>query len=162
MKKNNKASKVKLVIFGVDGVLTDGGMFFSASGDELRRFHRRDALGLDLLKRYDIKSAIISSISSPITKRWAEEFKVDFILLGTANKLHEYEKLLIRSGLQPEEAAYISDDIDELEILSRVGFPVTVADGADANKQASAYVTRARGGYGAVRETIETILYSQG
>lgn len=153
-----KAADVKLIVIGVDGVLTDAGMYFSPTGDMLRKFNRRDGMGLQLLKKYDIKSAIISSINIPIVKHWAELFKVDSIILGTANKLHELEKLQIRYGLKPSEIAYISDDIDEYPILRYVGFGVTVADGMKINKENSVYVTQRKGGEGAVREAIEVIL----
>jgi N-acylneuraminate cytidylyltransferase len=152
-----KAVQVKLIVIGVDGVLTDGGMYFSPNGDMLRKFNRRDGMGIQILKKYDIKSAVISSIKLPIVKSWAEYFKVDSILLGTPNKLHEIEKLQTHFGLKPSEIAYISDDIDEYPILSYVGFGVTVADGMKVNKENSVYVTKRKGGEGAVRETIEII-----
>lgn len=156
-----KARKVKLIATGVDGVLTDAGMYFSTNGDMLRKFNRRDGMGIQLLKRSGIKSAVISSIDSGIVRHWADTFGVDFARLGTQDKLHEIEKLQIRMGIKLEEVAYISDDIDEMDILAKVGFGVTVADGMETNKNNSVYVTKRKGGEGAVRELIEIILASR-
>ncbi len=156
-----RASKVKLVVIGVDGVLTDAGMYFNDRGDMLRKFNRRDGMGVQLLKSYDIKTAIISSVDSGIVKRWAEMFRIDFVRLGVDKKLHEFEKLQIRCGLKMEEIAYISDDIDEIDILEKVGFGVTVFDGMEINKSYSVYVTKLKGGEGAVREVVELILNSK-
>jgi YrbI family 3-deoxy-D-manno-octulosonate 8-phosphate phosphatase len=152
-----KAKKVKLLVIGVDGVLTDAGMYFSESGDLLRKFNRRDGMGLQILANYDIKSAILSSMFAPIVKTWAEMFDVDYIKLGVQDKFHEIEKLMIRHGLKLDQIAYISDDIDEAKILQQVGFGVTVADGMVINKKLSAYVTKQKGGEGAVREVIELL-----
>lgn len=156
-----KAKKVKLIAIGVDGVLTDAGMYFSTSGDMLRKFNRRDGMGIQLLKKSGIKSAVISSIDSAIVRHWAEMFGVDFMRLGASDKLHEIEKLQIRMGIKLDEVAYISDDIDEMGILEKVGFGVTVADGMKTNKNNSVYVTKRKGGEGAVRELIEIILASK-
>jgi len=156
-----KASKVKLIIIGVDGVLTDAGMYFNDRGDMLRKFNRRDGMGIQILKNYEIKSAIISSLNIPIVKNWAEFFGVDQLRLGSHDKFHEVEKLQIRFGLELEEIAYISDDIDEFDILEKVGFGVTVSDGMKINKNKSAYVTKRKGGEGAVREVIELIIASK-
>jgi YrbI family 3-deoxy-D-manno-octulosonate 8-phosphate phosphatase len=156
-----KAKKVKLIAIGVDGVLTDAGMYFSTSGDMLRKFNRRDGMGVQLLKKTGIKSAVVSSIDSAIVRHWAEMFQVDFIRLGVSDKLHEIEKIQIRMGLKLDEVAYISDDVDEMEILGKVGFGVTVADGMKSNKTNSVYVTKRKGGEGAVRELIEIILASK-
>lgn len=153
-----KAKKVKLIAIGVDGVLTDAGMYFSANGDMMRKFNRRDGMGIQLLKKSGIKSAVISSMDSGIVAKWAETFGVDFTRQGAANKLHEIEKLQIRMGIRLDEIAYISDDIDEMDILTKVGFGVTVQDGMKTNKNNSVYVTKRKGGEGAVRELIEIVL----
>ena len=156
-----KASGVKLLVIGVDGVLTDAGMYFNDRGDMLRKFNRRDGMGIQLLRSYDIESAIISSVDSNIVKRWAEMFHVDHVRLGCMKKFHEFEKLQIRCGVRLEEIAYISDDIDEIDILEKVGLAVTVADGMAINKEYSDYVTTLPGGAGAVREVIELLLRSR-
>lgn len=153
----DKAGAVKLLVIGVDGVLTDAGMYFNDAGDMLRKFNRRDGMGIQLLKSYDVKSAVVSSMRSLIVEHWAETFAVDYLCLGAADKLHEVEKLQIRNGLTLDEIAYVSDDIDEYDILSQVGFGVTVADGMSVNKRHSAYVTKRKGGEGAVREVVELI-----
>ncbi len=157
-----KASKVKLVVMGVDGVLTDAGMYFNEQGDLLRKFNRRDGMGIQLLPNLGIKTAIVSSMKIPIAEEWANMFGVDFIKLGETNKYHTIEKLQIRLGITLDEIAYISDDVDEYDILSAIGFSVTVADGMSMNKKQSVYVTKRKGGEGAVREVIELIGSSKG
>lgn len=157
-----KASRVKLLVIGVDGVLTDAGMYFSDRGDVYRKFNRRDAMGIKLLQESNINVAIISSIQSPIVQRFATTFDINHIYLGVRDKFHTIENLATRCGVTLEEVGYISDDIDEIHILQQVGFPVTVADGTEANKSISAYITNCLGGQGAVREVIEVILSAQG
>ncbi len=152
------SARVQLLVIGVDGVLTDAGMYFSEDGDIIRKFNRRDGMGIGLLRQAGIKTAVLSSIDSLITRHFCEMFGVDYILLGVNDKWHEIEKLQIRCGLALEEIAYVSDDIDEYQVLQRVGMPITVADGMAANKAISTYVTTCNGGEGAVREAIEVIL----
>jgi 3-deoxy-D-manno-octulosonate 8-phosphate phosphatase (KDO 8-P phosphatase) len=153
-----KCKKIKLIVIGVDGVLTDAGMYFNEQGDIIRKFNRRDGMGIELAAREGIKTAVISSMPNPIVEGFAKTFGIDFIRLGVDDKWHEIEKLQIRGGLGLDEIAYISDDIDEYEILKQVGMPITVADGMSVNRKISAYVTRRKGGEGAVREAIEVIL----
>src|SRR5262245_26534772 len=93
-----KAKKVKLIAIGVDGVLTDAGMYYNSNGDMLRKFNRRDGMGIQILKDKGIKSAVISSLDSNIVRSWAETFAVDFIRLGTGDKMHEIEKLQMSLG----------------------------------------------------------------
>jgi 3-deoxy-D-manno-octulosonate 8-phosphate phosphatase (KDO 8-P phosphatase) len=157
-----KAARVKLLVIGVDGVLTDAGMYFSDRGDVYRKFNRRDAMGIQLLKETNITVALVSSIQSPIVQSWANTFGIDHVYLGVRDKFHTIENLCTRCGISLDQASYISDDVDELHILEQVGFPVTVADGTEANKNTSAYVTNCYGGQGAVREVIELILSVQG
>lgn len=158
----SKAAKVKLVVIGVDGVLTDAGMYFNEHGDMLRKFNRRDGMGIKMLNEAHLPSAIISSLECPIVQAWAEYFDVEQCRLGVRDKFHTIENLTIKYGIDLSEVCYISDDIDEVPILRRIGFGVTTGDGMTANKKASAYVTQLYGGEGAVREVIELILYSRG
>ena len=153
-----RGQKIKLVVIGVDGVLTDAGMYFNETGDIIRKFNRRDGMGIELAARARIKTAVVSSQRSPIVKGFAERFGVDYIRLGATDKWHEIEKLQMSLGAKLDEIAYISDDIDEYAILQRVGLPITVADGMGTNRAVSAYVTKRSGGEGAVREAIEVIL----
>ncbi len=152
------SNRIKLFVIGVDGVLTDAGMYFNEQGDIIRTFNRRDGMGIQLLRNSGIRTAVISSMSNPIVRGFAEMFQVEFIRLGVSDKWHEIEKLQIRCGLSLDEIAYISDDIDEYHILEQVGMPITVADGMSANRKISEYVTRRKGGEGAVREAIEVLL----
>ncbi|MBN1758528.1 MAG: hypothetical protein JW863_09435 [Chitinispirillaceae bacterium] len=153
-----KASKIKLIAIGVDGVLTDAGMYFSPDGDIIRKFNRRDGMGIQILKTKGIKTAVISSVESRMVEMWCTMFNVDYTRLGTSDKYHEIEKLQIKLGISLNEIAYIADDIDEIDILKKVGVGVTVQDGMSVNKRNSIYVTKRKGGEGAVREVIEMIM----
>jgi YrbI family 3-deoxy-D-manno-octulosonate 8-phosphate phosphatase len=153
-----KASKIKLIAIGVDGVLTDAGMYFSPDGDIIRKFNRRDGMGIQILKTSGIKTAVISSVESTMVDCWCKMFHVDYIRLGCSNKFHEIEKLQIKLGIEMDDIAYIADDIDEIDILRKVGVGVTVQDGMSVNKRSSVYITKRKGGEGAVREVIEMIM----
>lgn len=159
---SEKAAVVKLLVIGVDGVLTDAGMYFSERGDVYRKFNRRDAMGIEMLKDSNITVAIVSSIQSPIVQNWAKTLEIDHVFLGVKDKFHTIENLCTRCGISLDQVGYISDDVDEISILEQVGFPVTVADGTEANKSDSVYVTSCCGGQGAVREVIEIVLAVQG
>lgn len=155
------ASKIKLVAIGVDGVLTDSGMYFNNSGDMLRKFNRKDGMGLQLLEMHNIASAMVSSVDTPLVERWAKMFFVKHVDLGARKKFHSIQKFAISEGADMEEVCYIADDIDELEILSSVGLPIAVADASQHTKSHAKYVTSRRGGDGAVREAIELILQAK-
>ncbi len=123
------AGKVKLLILDVDGVLTDGGIILDGAAAELKVFHVRDGHGLVMLKKAGVKVAIISGRNSPVVDRRARELGITEVYQECHNKIVAYEKLLAKLAASDEDVAYIGDDVVDLPLFKRVGFPVAVADG---------------------------------
>ncbi len=161
-----RARRVKLLLMDVDGVLTDGRIYYLPGPRggffETKTFYSRDGLGLRLAQKAGLKTGIISGRSSPVVEFRAKELGFHFIQEAALEKLEPYEKILHAAGLKDEEVCYIGDDIVDLPVLRRVGLAVGVADGHGLLRRYLHYCTRARGGLGAVRETIEMILEAQG
>ena len=160
MKKElkNKLEKIKLVITDVDGVLTDGGMYYTKEGDVMKRFHARDGMGVTLLKNAGIPTIILTKEKTEMVKMWSKKMKVKELLDGVQNKELELDKICKKNNLNPNEIAYIGDDINDLKILEKVGFAVTPNDGIILTKKISHYVCSKNGGYGAFRELADLIL----
>ena len=160
-KANEIAKNIKMVVFDVDGVLTDGRLIFSQKGEELKFFHSHDGLGISLLHKAGIKTAIITGRKSQIVKLRANELKINDIYQNSKNKIASLEKILNKYKLSPDEIAYIGDDINDLGVLSIVALPCTVFNGATEVKEIAKLVSEKYGGKGAVREIVEYILKSK-
>lgn len=156
-----KAKQVKMVLLDVDGVLTDG-TFVPGDGSETKRFHSRDGIGLVLARKAGLKLGLISGRSSPVVEARARELQLHFVRLGVSDKLAALDDALAQESCQLSELAFMGDDLPDLAILTRAGLSATVQDAPLDVRSRVDYVTRARGGYGAVRELIELILNSQG
>jgi len=157
----DKARRVRMVLMDVDGVLTDG--TFERRGDEeVKRFHARDGIGLVLARRAGIKLGLISGRFSSVVAQRAEELNIDFVRLGADNKVAALDEALEQEGLTLDQVAYVGDDLPDLPVLRRVGLSVTVSDGHAEVRSRVDYVTRARGGFGAVRELIDQLLVAKG
>jgi 3-deoxy-D-manno-octulosonate 8-phosphate phosphatase (KDO 8-P phosphatase) len=154
--------KIELLILDVDGVLTDGRVFLSADDEPLKRFHVRDGSALKLWRQSGGKVAILSGRPGGVVERRAKELGIAEVRTGVADKLREYDRLLDAMACSDEAVAYVADDHPDLGPMGRCGFPVAVADAASAVKRAAAYVTRRRGGDGAVAEVIEHLLRRAG
>ena len=152
---------IKLVIIDVDGVLTDGAIYIDSEGREIKAFHVLDGTGIAYLHRAGIKTAIISGRTCKAVIHRAKELGITDVYQGAKNKLDAYKEILKTYALRDEEICYIGDDLIDLPILYRVGFPVAVANASPIVKQQSVYVTKASGGCGAVREVAEKILKFQ-
>ncbi len=152
---------IKIVIIDVDGVLTDGSIYIDANGSETKSFHILDGTGITYLHRVGIKTAIISGRASRAVVHRAQELAITDVYQGITNKLEAYREIQEKYGLRDEEICYIGDDLIDLPILYRVGFPVTVANASPIVKREAAYITKARGGFGAVREIAEMIIKYQ-
>jgi 3-deoxy-D-manno-octulosonate 8-phosphate phosphatase (KDO 8-P phosphatase) len=157
-----RASRIKLLLMDCDGVLTDGRIWLTEGGEEQKSFHTRDGLGLDLLHRAGIKSGIISGRSSPVVQRRADELKISYVRQGVGNKLQAFEELVSAAALDESAVGFIGDDLNDVPLMQRSEFAVAVADAAEETRAAAHYITRARGGLGAVREVAEIILRAQG
>jgi YrbI family 3-deoxy-D-manno-octulosonate 8-phosphate phosphatase len=152
---------IRVVAMDVDGVLTDGGMYYTEEGEFLKRFNTRDGMGIELLRERGILPVIITKEKSRIVLARAAKMKVDEVHIGVIDKLRVLEEVSERHGVRLEEIAYIGDDINDLPVLEKVGWSVAVADAVDEVRAAVDYVTLRGGGQGAVREMIDMILRSQ-
>jgi 3-deoxy-D-manno-octulosonate 8-phosphate phosphatase (KDO 8-P phosphatase) len=157
-----RASRIKLLLMDCDGVLTDGRLWLTADGEEQKAFHTHDGLGLSLLHRAGLKSGVISGRNSAALSRRAAELGVEFVRQGDYEKIAAFEDVVRLAGVDEDEVAFVGDDLTDIPIMRRVELAVAVADAVDETRAVAHYVTRARGGRGAVREVIEMILRSQG
>ncbi|OEF97716.1 acylneuraminate cytidylyltransferase [Desulfuribacillus alkaliarsenatis] len=152
------AKKIKLFAMDCDGVLTDAGMYYSPEGDLLKKFNTKDGMGIARLHDAGIKTAIITGEDTSIVKRRAEKLKINELHLGIKDKVAVMESICNKYGYSFEEIAYIGDDINDLQLLEKVGISFTVADGHNSLKEIVGYQTQNKGGQGAVREAIDFIL----
>lgn len=161
-----RARKIKLLLLDVDGVLTDGRIYYLPRPQgglmETKTFHSRDGLGIRLAHAAGLKTGIISGRGSPVVEHRAKELGVHFLQQEALEKVTPYERIVRTAGLRDEQVCYVGDDIVDLPLLKRVGLAVGVGDGDPSLRRHVHYVTRQAGGQGAVRETIELILTAQG
>jgi 3-deoxy-D-manno-octulosonate 8-phosphate phosphatase (KDO 8-P phosphatase) len=157
-----RASRIKLLLMDCDGVLTNGRLWLTEDGDEQKSFDTKDGLGLDLLHRAGLKSGIISGRISKAVARRARELGVEFVRQGDAEKIVAFEEVLRLAGVDDDQVAFIGDDLTDIPLMQRSELSVAVADAVDETRAVAHYVTRAKGGRGAVREVVEIILKSQG
>ncbi len=156
-----RLKKIKLVITDVDGVLTDGGMYYSKDGEFLKKFNTRDAMGMELLLDLGIKTIMLTRENSNIVKARAKKIKVSELYSGVLNKKSLLKKILKKYNVKLDQVAYIGDDLNDLEIMKSVGFSVTPSNGIDQIKKISNYVCKLNGGDGAFRELADIIISSQ-
>ena len=156
-----RAQKIKLLICDVDGVFSDGRIYLSNSGEELKAFHTRDGYGVRSLLTSGFNLAVITGRQSKIVENRMTALGVTHIYQGVDNKFEPYEALLALYGVTPEEVAYIGDDIVDLPVMNVVGLAVSVADGHPYVRQHAHFVTTLNGGHGALRELTDLLLLSQ-
>lgn len=157
---HNKVNKLALLVVDVDGTLTDGGMYYSAEGDILKKFNTRDARGLELIRNKGIKIAILTSEKSNIVKARAEKLGIDMCYLGVADKKQIIENLCCELSISYKEVGFIGDDLNDLEVMKVVGFSACPSDAVSEIKQNAFYVSSYRGGQGAVRDVCDFIIQS--
>lgn len=157
-----RAKAIKLAIFDVDGVLTDGGLHYSDGGEETKIFDVRDGHGMKMLQSSGVALAIITSRTSRCVARRAENLGIDHLFQGVENKMEAFRTLTGRLGLEPSACAYMGDDWVDLPILIRCGLAMTVPEAPAVVRERVHYVTQAGGGHGAVREACELIMHAQG
>jgi len=155
-------TKIELLVLDVDGVLTDGKIILTPSGDEIKEFHVRDGSGMKYWQRMGKKVAIISGRGSPAVAFRAKELAVDSFRLMAKDKLPAYQSVLDELGCTREQTAIIGDDLPDLPLLQVCALPIAVADAVAEVKAAAQYVTKLPGGCGAVREAIEMMLRATG
>ncbi|HEX9747205.1 MAG TPA: HAD family hydrolase [Methylomirabilota bacterium] len=161
MRAAPRASRVRLLVLDVDGVLTDGGLFVSAGGEELKRFHVHDGLALVAARRAGLQIAILSSRASAAVTRRMTELGVGEIHQGVTDKAGALDALRERLGLAVGEVAMMGDDLPDLPAMARAGLALAPANAAAEVRRAAHWVARRRGGDGAVREAVEMLLKSR-
>jgi 3-deoxy-D-manno-octulosonate 8-phosphate phosphatase (KDO 8-P phosphatase) len=153
--------QVKLLVLDVDGVMTDGGLYYTESGEELRKFNVKDGMGIKLLKKYCVEVAVITNSNCPATLHRIKKLGIKHSFSGVEDKLAVLKELCIQLSLSLSEVAYVGDDIIDLPILQAVGCPLTVADAIPENQDCAVYITRLAGGQGCVREICELLMKAQ-
>jgi 3-deoxy-D-manno-octulosonate 8-phosphate phosphatase (KDO 8-P phosphatase) len=157
-----RAAKVRLFIFDVDGVLTDGSLTYGAEGEMVKTFNVHDGLGIKLLQEAGIKTAIISARRTPIVLARAKDLGIDYVHQGGHDKLTPFKAMLEQLGITEEQVAFIGDDVVDLPILGRAGLAVSVPNGRPEVHARAHWITEAAGGRGAVREACEFVLRATG
>ncbi|MFM8332356.1 MAG: KdsC family phosphatase [Candidatus Methylumidiphilus sp.] len=157
-----RAANIKLVIFDVDGVLTDGKLFFDEQGREYKSFHARDGLGLNLLRQSGVEVAVISGRTSLVVAQRMAHLGISRVFQGQHNKLPAFDSLRAELGLDAAQIAHVGDDLLDLPLLRRVGLAVAVADANPAILPFAHWHTRQPGGAGAAREVCDLIMQAQG
>lgn len=155
-------ANVTLLALDVDGVLTDGSVFLTEQGEEIKRFNVRDGLALAVWRKLGFQAAIISGRCSGAVDARAFELGIELVEQNVGDKVKVMAKVAKAAGIGQEQAAFIGDDWPDLGVMRSVAYPIAVGDADPAVKRAAAYVTAAPGGRGAVREAIEHILAAKG
>ena len=150
--------RIRAFALDVDGVLTDGGMYYGPAGEGLRRFHVRDGMGLRLVREAGVTLALISGEETDIILRRAEKLKIRHVYMGVEDKAEAFLDFLRRAGVEAGETAYMGDDVNDVPPLRLAGLAFTVPGAPPAVRKAAHKVTRARGGEGAVREACDLLL----
>lgn len=158
VRKNKDIPEIKMFLTDCDGCLTDGGMYYSEHGDELKKFSAYDGMGISLLKKRGIIVGVITGEKVELNRRRCQKLKLDIYEEGIEDKLSVVKRICEERGIALENVAYVGDDINDLDVVKAVGFGCSVANGRKEVKDAADYVTKTSGGQGAVREVAELIL----
>ena len=156
-----RAKQVKLMVFDVDGVLTDGGLRYGSDGEVLKTFNVLDGHGIKLLQQSGVKTAIISARQSPIVAKRGADLGISIVLQGVHDKRSAFETLLAEMGLTGQDCGFMGDDVIDLPVMTRVVFAASVPNGHEEVRSRAHYVAQAGGGSGAVREVCDFILRAQ-
>jgi len=157
-----RAGKIRLLVLDVDGVLTDGRLYFDQAGNELKAFYTRDGLGIKALQKFNIPVGIITGRHSAIVAHRAKELAIDYVFQGVADKLEVFNQLLERTGFDESQACFAGDDWNDIPVLDRAGLSVTVPEADALVRSRVHWVTERPGGKGAVREICDLLLRAQG
>jgi 3-deoxy-D-manno-octulosonate 8-phosphate phosphatase (KDO 8-P phosphatase) len=159
---NEKAARIRLLIFDVDGVLTDGSLFVGDDGQEYKAFNSRDGHGIKMLQKYGVEIAIITGRTSQVVEHRMANLGITHIYQGKLEKLPAYEELRKKLGISPEETAYVGDDVVDLPVMRRVGLAIAVQDAHPLVRQHSHWQTPSAGGRGAARDVCEMLMEAKG
>ena len=153
-----KCTNIKILLTDVDGVLTDGGMYYSIHGDVMKKFNAKDGMGINILRKKNIPTIVITKEKTKIVKQWAKKMNVKKVYDGIMKKELILEKICKSFKISEKEIAFVGDDVNDLELMKKVGFSVTPKDGNNTVKKIADYVTKSKGGEGAVREITDLII----
>lgn len=156
-----RAKRIKFIILDVDGVLTDGRITFNSKNEEFKSFDVKDGHGIKMAQRCGIKFAIITGRWSPIVEKRCKELNIDEVHQNTADKAKIFNEILNKYQVKEEEVAYMGDDLADIPVFKQAGLAATVSDTFDYIKKEVHYITKLKGGRGAVRELIDFILQKQ-
>ena len=153
-----RAKKIKVVLTDVDGVLTDGGMYYSEEGDMLKKFHTRDGMGVTMLRKNKIDTIIITKEKTKFVKKWSQKMNVKKLFDGIKIKESMIEKICTQYCVEPENLAYIGDDVNDIEIMKKCGLSITPNDAIKEVKEIADYISEVNGGDGVFRDAVDLIL----
>ncbi|MDH5435968.1 MAG: 3-deoxy-manno-octulosonate-8-phosphatase KdsC [Gammaproteobacteria bacterium] len=156
-----KAKQIKLIIFDVDGVLTDGSLFFDNNGQEYKAFNSRDGHGMKMLKETGVEIGIITGRQSDVVKHRMLNLGIEHVYQGKLEKLPAFEELIAKLGVSKDEVAYVGDDVVDLPVMLKAGLAIAVQDAHNLVKQHAHWTTPSGGGRGAARDVCELIMQAQ-
>jgi len=158
----DKAANIRLVVFDVDGVLTDGSLYVGADGQEYKAFYARDGMGMKMLQATGVIIGIITAKDSPVVTFRMQELGIKHVYQGQLDKLEAFHNLCDQLQLEPQQVAYVGDDINDIPVMLRVGLAIAVADAHFLVAKHAHWQTKFMGGRGAAREVCELIMQAQG
>jgi YrbI family 3-deoxy-D-manno-octulosonate 8-phosphate phosphatase len=161
IKHKNKLKKIKLVITDVDGVLTDGGRHYNEKGEIMKKFHTVDGMGVNMLLRKGIKTVILTKEKSKIVLKWAKDMNVSKVFSGSIQKEKTLKSILAKYHVKEIECVYIGDDINDVDVLNKVGFSACPSDANMSALSIVDYICDKKGGHGVFREVSDLILKTQ-
>ncbi len=157
-----KLKHIQLLLLDVDGVLTDGSIIYNDDGNETKIFNAKDGFGLKLVMQAGIKVGIVTGRSSKALHHRCDNLGIRYLFDGLADKAMMLEKIAAQTGVGPDHAAFVGDDLPDLSIMQRAGLSIAVADAHEIVRQKADWTTQAPGGHGAVREVCEALLTAKG
>lgn len=157
-----RAKKIKLIVFDVDGVLTDGSLFYGDQGEEYKAFYSKDGLGMKLLMRTGVQIGIITARKSQLVKHRMDSLGIEHLYQGRLDKLNAFDDLIKKLNLSYEQSSFVGDDVVDLPVMNKVGLSITVEDAHPLVKEQAHWQTPQPGGRGAARNACELIMQAQG
>lgn len=156
------ARQIELVIFDIDGVLTDGSLFIGDDGQQYKAFNSKDGHGIRMLQDSGVQIAILTGRTSQVVLHRAKDLGIKHVLQGYRDKRPAFQELLKLTGLEPHQVAYVGDDVIDLPVMVQVGLPIAVGDAEEFVKNNAKMVTKRNGGKGAAREICEFLMQARG
>ena len=158
MKSSKSAKNIKILLTDVDCVLTDGGMYYTSNGDVMKKFHTRDGMGVNMLRRKGIPTIIVTKEKTQMVKKWAKKMNIEYLYDGIQQKETILKIISKKYNVKNSEIGYIGDDINDIELLKMVGFSATPNDGIIEVQKIVHYICKKNGGEGAFREVADLLL----